>query len=90
MNNTNDLISRAAATRAAVISVRDYLGNIDSERDVHIEEGLHEVPAVDAIPVAWLREKMKIPCMTCANPFDYVLLAWRDEQELGIEPNEGV
>ena len=47
----DDLISRAAATRAAVISVRDYLGNIDSERDICIEEGLYEVPAVDAVPV---------------------------------------
>lgn len=51
----NDLISRAAATRAAVISVRDYLGNIDSERDICIEEGLYEVPAVDAVPVVHAR-----------------------------------
>lgn len=59
MNNPNDLISRAAATRAAVISVRDYLGNIDSERDIHIEEGLGELPAVDAVPVVhgmWIDE----------------------------------
>ena len=51
-----DLISRAAATRAAVISVRNYLGNIDSERDIHIEEGLYEVPAVDAVPVVRCRD----------------------------------
>ena len=50
-----DLISREAATRAAVISVRDYLGNIDSERDIHIEEGLYEVPAVEAVPVVHAR-----------------------------------
>ena len=51
-----NLISRAAATRAAVISVRDYLGNIDSERDIHMEEGLYEVPAVDAVPVVRCRD----------------------------------
>ena len=71
MNNTNDLISRAAATRAAVISVRDYLGNIDSERDIHIEEGLHEVPTVDAAPIVhgrWVYEHGDpdmLPCSVC-------------------------
>jgi len=38
-------------------------------------------PTIDAIPVEWLREKMKIPTMTCANPFDYVFCEWMNEQE---------
>ena len=41
---------------------------------------LAEAPTIDAIPVGWLREKMKTPTMTCANPFDYVFCEWMNEQ----------
>lgn len=37
---------------------------------------------VDAVPVEWLRGKMKTPTMTCANPFDYVFCEWMNR---GIE-----
>lgn len=40
-----------------------------------------DAPTIDAIPVVWLREKMKTPIMTCANPFDYVFCEWMNEQE---------
>lgn len=46
-----------------------------------INEVINAAPTIHAIPVEWLREKMKTPCMTCANPFDYVLVAWQDEQK---------
>lgn len=39
------------------------------------------VPAVDAIPVEWLREMMHKPQMTCGNPFGFVLTEWLEEQE---------
>lgn len=40
-----------------------------------------ELPAVDAVPVEWLREKMREPQMTTGNPFGFVLAEWLDEQE---------
>ena len=79
MNNTNDLISRAAATRAAVISVRDYLGNIDSERDIHIEEGLHEVPTVDAVSVVRCKNCRHYNTTCCSEG-----LGWCECRNFGI------
>lgn len=54
---------------STLYSLRDICGSID------------DAPIIDAIPVEWLREKMKIPTMTCANPFDYVFCEWMNEQE---------
>ena len=75
MKRTNDLISRAAAIRAAVISVRDYYNNIDIERDICIEEGLDEVLAVDAIPVKWLKRQRE----------NELMLFWEDGWGRGNE-----
>lgn len=55
--------------------VRDAMNDVDS------------APTIDAIPVEWLQEKMKRPLITSANPFDYVLEAW--EQENGHSPTCG-
>lgn len=38
---------------------------------------------VDAVPVAWLLQKMQLPVGTDANPFGYVLAEWQGEQEAG-------
>ncbi len=40
-----------------------------------------DAPTIDAIPVEWLREKMREPQMTDGNPFGFVLDEWLDEQE---------
>jgi hypothetical protein len=55
--------------------VRDAMNDVDS------------APTIDAIPVEWLREKMQKPLITSANPFDYVLEAW--EQDNSHSPNCG-
>lgn len=46
-------------------------------------EDIDSAPTIDAIPVEWLRQKMQKPLMTSANPFDYVLCEWQNEQEAG-------
>lgn len=55
--------------------VRDAMNDVDS------------APTIDAIPVEWLREKMQKPLITSANPFDYVLEAW--EQDNNPSPTCG-
>ena len=72
----DDLISRAAAKfQACNWSVRPNAVIYDGIKEV-IKSQLDMAPAVEAIPVEWLREKMKKPLITSANPFDYVLDAW--------------
>ena len=45
-----------------------------------VNELVNAAPTIDAIPVEWLREKMKTPTMTCANPFDYVFCEWMNRR----------
>lgn len=42
---------------------------------------VENAPTIDAIPVEWLREKMQKPLITSANPFDYVLEAWEQDNK---------
>ena len=42
---------------------------------------LKDLPTMTAVPVEWLREKMREPQMTTGNPFGFVLAEWLDEQE---------
>jgi hypothetical protein len=70
-----DLISREAAKAA----IRSKFQSV-AER-CEINEVLNGLPAVDAAPVEWLREKMQKPQITCANPFGFVLAEWLEEQE---------
>ena len=79
-----DLISRAAAKfQACNWSVKPNAVIYDGIKEV-IKSQLDMAPTIDAIPVEWLREKMQKPLITSANPFDYVLEAW--EQENGHSP----
>lgn len=48
---------------------------VKEEQSLNRDERL----SYDAIPVEWLREKMKKPLITSANPFDYVLDAWEQD-----------
>lgn len=66
-----DLISRAAALDVLVTSPNFHTTLTRIE----------ELPAVDAIPVEWMREKMLRPQMTDGNPFGFVLAKWLEEQE---------
>ena len=56
---------------------------VKEEQSLNRDERL----SYDAIPVKWLREKMKKPLITSANPFDYVLDAW--EQDNNVTPTCG-
>ena len=83
----DDLISRAAAKfQACNWSVKPNAVIYDGIKEA-IKSQLDMAPAVDAIPVEWLREKMKRPLITSANPFDYVLDAW--EQDNNPSPTCG-
>ena len=75
-----DMISRAAAIECAIDAIDDWDGGWNPNRETVIRKYFEELPAVDAIPVDWLRKKMQKPLMTCDNPFDYVLSTWQDEQ----------
>lgn len=74
-----DLISREAAIEE--IARRDTTnGTVKVYSGLEVNAILSDLPAVDAIPVDWLRKKMQKPLITCGNPFDYVLSTWQDEQ----------
>lgn len=74
-----DLIPRAAAIEAFDDDRvdRNY-GDVSPESVIKVIEA---IPAVDAVPVEWLRDKMQKSCATDANPFGYVLAEWLEEQE---------
>lgn len=75
---------RAATCAECALKGEKCLGDdCDWDSIYHIDHA----PTVDAIPVEWLREKMKTPLITSANPFDYVLDAW--EQENNPSPTCG-
>lgn len=62
------------------LSMDEHYGKVTMREDCL--QDIADAPTIDAIPVAWLWEKMKTPTMTCANPFDYVLCEWMNR---GIE-----
>ena len=78
MEIRNDLISRAAAIRALVSSNGDYLDAL---------ERFEKIPAVDAMPVEWLREKIQEHTDEggwqdyLANSFGLCIEYWQNEQE---------
>lgn len=51
-----DLISRAAAIECAIDAVDDWDGGWNPNRETVIRKYFEEVPAMDAVPVEWLRE----------------------------------
>ena len=51
----DDLISRAAAIEAAIDGTDDWDGGYNPERERCIREHMAKVPAVDAVPVEWLK-----------------------------------
>ena len=67
----DDAISRAAALDVLVTSPNFHTTLTRIE----------ELPAVYAIPVEWLKDKMQKPQMTDGNPFGFVLAEWLEEQE---------
>lgn len=79
-----DLISRAAAVEYLMTNMgwRDEDGyevdDADEKRAI-ITDLVNGIPAVEAVPVEWLREKMLRPQMTDGNPFGFVLAEWLDE-----------
>ena len=95
----DDLISRAAAIEAAIDGADDWDGGYNSERERYIREHMAKVPAVDAVPVEWLRDKMRGYASalksTELKALVTVMQMWQKEQEadiaqkLGIEPKEG-
>lgn len=51
---------------------------------------LLKAPAIDAIPVEWLREKANGNDFVIGRAARFVLRAWEQEtQKLGLEPKEG-
>lgn len=62
------------------ISKAEVLRMLD-ENGVVFRAELEKMPALNAVPVEWLQEKMQKPCTTDANPFGYVLDEWLEEQE---------
>lgn len=52
----DDLISRAAAIEAALDGADDWDGGCNPSREEYIRGQMAKVPAVDAIPVKWLRD----------------------------------
>ena len=61
--------------------VKEYLKRAIFGADVKIDGWVDAMPAADAVPVTWLREKMEEPRMTCANPFGFVLDEWLEERK---------
>ena len=59
-----------------------HVGRNHHRKYVHAD--ITDAPTVDAIPVEWLREKAQTPCMSCDNPFDYVLTAWEEENNADV------
>ena len=68
----DDLISRAAAIEAVY-----YKPNHKMAIEV-----LKEVPAVDAIPIEWLKQKMKHPDNYTRGSAKWMLGCWKREQEV--------
>lgn len=70
---------RVTVQRSDPMNEENYHSEMTVEQalDFTTDEGCP--PAVEAIPVEWLREKMKKPLITSANPFDYVLDAWEQD-----------
>ena len=92
MMTDKDLISRAAAIEYLMTNMGwndddGYAIDDADEKRAIITDLVNGIPAVDAITVEWLREKMKKPMITSANPFDYVLDEW--EQENNPSPTCG-
>ena len=75
MNEMNDLISRAAAIDAIVFN---------SENKFAVDV-LNDVPAVDAIPVTWLKDSAgRYEYSGCTDSADVVMAIiedWKKEQE---------
>ena len=61
--------------------VKEYLKRAIFGADAKIDGWVDAMPAADAMPMEWLREKMREPQMTTGNPFGFVLAEWLDEQE---------
>ena len=80
----DDSISRKAAIEAmreCWRRVNQFAKPFEANRIMDCINAVKELPAVDAVPVEWLREKMQKPQTTCANPFGFVLDEWLEEQE---------
>ena len=95
----DDLISREAAIEYLMTNMgwRDEDGyevdDADEKRAI-ITDLLNGVPAVDAIPLDWLREKMRGYSSSLKSTetaaLVMVMQMWQKEQEKqGIEPKEG-
>lgn len=74
MMKKDDLISRAAAVRALASSNGDYLDAL---------ERLEKIPAVDAVPVEWLRSVHENWLLTPDEMEfrDWLIERWQKEQE---------
>lgn len=77
----NDLISRAEAIQ----SVSDWSKGCDNESIndavTVIKTIIELLPAVNAIPLEWLRDKMmERQTLMTKNPFGYVLVEWLEQE----------
>jgi len=67
----NDLIRRSMAIDAIVFNLEDRFA----------VDVLNDVPAVDAVPVEWLREKTNNNNFVIGRAARFILHAWEQEQE---------
>lgn len=80
----NDLISRAAAIEAALDGADEWDGGCNPTREEYIREHMAKLPAVDAIPVEWMK-KMLEKVNHAAEPhfaFMYVLYEWQETKSI--------
>lgn len=55
----DDMISRAAAIEAAIDGADDWDGGYNPSREEYIRKHMEDVPAVEAIPIEWLCQKVR-------------------------------
>lgn len=78
----DDLIPRAAAIDAALDGADDWDGGYSPERERCIREHMAKVPAVDAIPMEWLKEQIaEVQDSLWASLIKSVMNQWQKEQE---------
>lgn len=82
----DDLISRAAAIEAALDGADEWDGGCNPSREEYIREHMAKVPAVDAVPVDWMKriqdkcvaDVIQVPMYVAIG---WLIDMWQKEQE---------